>query len=96
MRYVIFDYYFIEFGTSLFISQRICTVYFGNKEKNWVTLPHSAQRKHEFCGEIKQISKSKKIEPRKKIALGLLHHRLGHRSNRSFMDVDTENVWKDN
>ena len=34
-----------------------CTVYFGAENKNAVTLPHSAQRKHEFLGKIKDISK---------------------------------------
>ena len=40
------------------------------------------------------MSKSKKIAPRKKVALELLHHRLGHRSTISLMDGDTENVLK--
>ena len=47
----------------------IYTVYFGAKKKNTVTLPHSAQRKHEFLGEIKETSKSNKLRSRKKIAL---------------------------
>ena len=38
--------------------------------------------------------KSKKLAPRKKVALGLLHHILGHRSTRSLMSGDTSNVWK--
>ena len=54
-------------------------MYFGDKEKNAVTFPHSAQWKHAFWGEIKQMSKSKKLAPRKEVVLGLLHHRLGHR-----------------
>ena len=33
--------------------------------------------------------KSKKIAPRKKVALELLHHRLGHMYTRSFMAGDT-------
>ena len=41
------------------------------------------------------MSKSKKLAPRKKVALGLLYHILGHISTRSLMDGDTENVWKD-
>ena len=41
------------------------------------------------------MSKSKNISPRKKVALELLQHRLGHRSTRSLMDGDTENVWQD-
>ena len=31
-----------------------CTVYFGAKESNAVTLPHSAQMKHAFLGKIKE------------------------------------------
>ena len=46
-----------------------CTVYFGAKEKNEVTLQHSAQRKHSFLGEIKEMSKTKILPSRKKIAL---------------------------
>ena len=36
-----------------------CTVYFGEKYKNAVTLPHSTQQKHAFWGEIKQKPKTK-------------------------------------
>ena len=41
------------------------------------------------------MSKAKKIAPRKKVDLELLHHILGHRYNRSLMAGDNENVWKD-
>ena len=37
-----------------------CTVYSGYKEKNEVTLPHSAQHKHAFGRGIKKMSKTKK------------------------------------
>ena len=70
-------------------------VNFGNKEKHAVTLPHGAQRKNEFWGEIKQMSKSKKIAPKKKVALKLLHHILVHISTRSLIYGDTANIWKD-
>ena len=43
----------------------------------------------------KQMSKSKKIAPRNKVALELLHHGLGHRSIRSSLDGDSGNVRKD-
>ena len=66
---------------------------FGDKEKNAVTLPHSAQKKHAFLGEIKKMSKSKKIAPRNKVSLKLLHHRLGHRSTRSLMAGYTVKIW---
>ena len=56
------------------------------------TVPHSAQRKHEFLVKAKEKYKSNKTTPSKKVALGLLHHRLGHQYNRSFMPGDTENV----
>ena len=58
-----------------------------------VPLPHSPQGKHAFWGEIKQISKSKKIAHRKKVAMGLLYHRLGHRSTISLMAGDIETYW---
>ena len=70
-------------------------MYFKAKEKNEVTLPHSAQRKHEFLGEIKKISKTKKLSARKKIDLELLHQKLGHRSTRSLLAGDTTNFCED-
>ena len=36
-----------------------------------------------------------KFPSRKKIALELLHQRLGHRSTRSLLAGDTTNVWED-
>ena len=41
------------------------------------------------------MSKSKIIAPMKKVALELLHHRLGQISTISFMDGYPENVWED-
>ena len=41
------------------------------------------------------MSKKNKFPARKKIALELLHQRLGHRSTRSLLAVDTANVWED-
>ena len=58
-----------------------------------MTLPHNALRKHAFSGKIKDLSK--KNPARKKIALELLHHRLGHRSTISLIAEDTTNVWED-
>ena len=60
-----------------------------------MTLPHSAQRKHEFLVKTKEKARSKKVTPRKKVALELLRHRLGHRSPRSFIDGDNEIFLKD-
>ena len=45
-------------------------------------------------GKINQISKSKKLATRKKVALELLLHRLGQRFTRSLMAGDTVNVWE--
>ena len=39
------------------------------------------------------MSKIKKFQSRKKIALKLLHQRLGHISTRSLLAVDASNVW---
>ena len=41
------------------------------------------------------MSKTKKLPARNKIALELLHHRLGHRSTKSLLAGDTANVWDD-
>ena len=70
-----------------------CTVYIGAEKKNALKLPHSAQRKHTFLGKI--MEKKKQLPARKKIALELLHQRLGHRSTRSLFAGDTESVWED-
>ena len=70
-------------------------VYFKAEKENAVTLPHSAQRKHAFIVEIKNMSKKNKFPARKKIALELLHQRLGHRSTISLLAGDTANFWED-
>ena len=72
-------------GHTCLFHKGFCTVYFGAKEKNSVTLPHSAQRKHAFLGKIMEKSKKKELPERRKIALELLHQRLGHRSTRSLL-----------
>ena len=40
----------INLGNICIFQNGFCTMYFGAKEKNAVTLPHSAQRKHAFLG----------------------------------------------
>ena len=60
-----------------------------------VTLLHSAQREHAFLGKIKQMSKSKKKAPRKKVSFELLHHRLGNISTKSLIDGCTANISND-
>ena len=57
--------------------------------------PHSAQRKHAFLGKINNMSKKNKLPARNKIALEILHKRLGHRSTRSLLAGGTANVWDD-
>ena len=66
-------------GHTCLFHKGFCMVYFGAEKDNVVTLPHSAQRKHALTGKIKELSMKKKISARKKIALELLHQRLGHR-----------------
>ena len=66
-------------GHTCLFNKGFCTVYFGAEDKNAVTLPHSAQRKHAFLGKILEKSKKNKLPARKKIALELLHQILGHR-----------------
>ena len=82
-------------GHNCLVHKGFCTVYFGAKEKNAVTLPHIAQRKHSFWEEIKEMWKTKKLPSRNKIALELLYQRLGHRYTRSLLVGDTANVWED-
>ena len=82
-------------GYNFLFNKGFCTVNFGTKEKNAVTLPHSTQRKHAFLGKIKEMSKENKLPGRYKFALELLHQRLGHRSTRSLLAGDTDNVWED-
>ena len=80
-------------GHTCIFHKGFCTVYFGAKENNAVTLPHSAQRTHAFLGKIKEMSKKKKLPARKKIALELLHQILGNKSTRPLLDGDTTNAW---
>ena len=69
---------FMNSGHNCLFQKGFCTVYLGAKENNAVTLPHSAQRKHAFLGKIMEKSKKNKLPAREKIALELLHQRLGH------------------
>ena len=73
--------------------QRVLHGVLGAKEDNAVTLPHSAVRKHDFIG--KSMESSKKNPKRRKIALELMHQRLGHIFTRSLIAGDTANVWED-
>ena len=83
----------MDTGHTCLFHKGFCTVYFGAKEDNAVTLPHSAVRKHAFMG--KSMEDSKENPKRKKIALEFMHKRLGHRSTRSLIAGDTANVWED-
>ena len=51
-------------------------MYFGDEEKNLATMPHSAKRKHILLVKTKEKARSKKVAPKNKVALELLHHRL--------------------
>ena len=66
-------------------------MYFIEEKENAVTLPYSAKWKHAFLEKIKDMSKKNKLPSRNKIALELLHHRLGHISTRSLLARDTAN-----
>ena len=57
--------------TSLFY-KGFCMVYFGNKEKNAVTLPHSAQKKHAFFGENKTNAQVKENSTQKESCFGII------------------------
>ena len=85
----------INSGHTCLFHKGFFMVYLGAEKYNMVTLPHSAQRKHTFLGKIKDMPKKTKLPARNKIALELLHQRLGHRSTRSLLAGDTANVWDD-
>ena len=59
----------MNFGHTCLFHKGFFMVYFGAKEKNVVTLPHSVQRNYVFLLKIKEISKTKKLPSRKRIAL---------------------------
>ena len=82
-------------GNTCLFYEWFCTVNFGAKKNNAVTLPHNAQRKHAYLGKIRDMSKKKKLPARNRIALDFLHLRLGHRSAKPLLDGDTANVWED-
>ena len=51
----------INLGHTCLFHNGFCNVYFVAQAGNAVTLRHSAQRKHAFWEEIKEMSKTKKI-----------------------------------
>ena len=59
-----------------------------------MTLPHSSQRKYYVLVKNGEKSKLQKQIPKKKVYLGLLYHRLVHKSTKSLLDGDTVNVWQ--
>ena len=85
----------MNLGHTCLLYKGFCTVYFGDKEKNGVTLMNTAQRKHASSIKTKEKAKSKKVAPKKKIPLELLQHGLGHRSTRSLMVSDSAKFWHD-
>ena len=84
----------MNLGNTCLFHKWFFTVYFGEKEKNTVTLPHIVQREHEVWGEIKKTSKIKKLPSRKNITLEFLHQILGQKSTRLLLAGDTANVWE--
>ena len=69
MRRAIFKHYINKFGTYVFITQIFLHGVRQSKRENAVTLPHIAQKNNVFWGEIKEMSKTKKLPSRNKIAL---------------------------
>ena len=70
-------------------------VFFSDNDQKEVTLLHITKMKHLFLVKTKEKTKSQKQIPRKKFSLKFLHQRLGHRSARSLLTVDTETFWQD-
>ena len=72
----------INSGHTCLFQKGVFTVYLGDKKENVVTMPHIAQRKHKFWGEIKHMYKTKRIALKKKVFFEILHQRLSHISTR--------------
>ena len=54
-------------GHTCLFHKGFCTVYFGAKEDNAVTLPHSAMRKHAFMVKsMESLKKNPKRNPKRK------------------------------
>ena len=85
MQQVMFNHYVNVFGKYLFIPQKVLHVVLQSKREKCM----------HFLGEIKEMSKTKKLPSINKIALELLHHKLGHGSIRSLLAGDTANFWED-
>ena len=77
----------MNLGQACLFNKQFCTIYVDNKNKNAVILPHSAQRKHFFGGGKANININEN-RTYKDFFLGLLHHRLGHRSINSLIKKD--------
>ena len=58
----------MNLGHNCLFHKRFYTVYFRDKDKDAVTFTHSAHMKHAFLGEIKEMTNTKKLPSRKKIA----------------------------
>ena len=84
---------FMNSGYTYLFRKWCCNLYFREKETNSVTLPPSAQNKHALLVERKEMSKTKKLPSRKKMAPELLDQRFGHRSIILLLDGGTTNLW---
>ena len=54
-------------GHNCLFHKGFCTVYLGANENNAVTLPHSAQRKHAFLGEIMESQRKRNYHQERKL-----------------------------
>ena len=92
MGQVIFNYYVNEFLIYLFISERVLYGLFQRQgEKHGYFATYCTVK---TCLYGKNQIKPVKLSPGKKVALELLHHRLGNRSTRLLMAGDTVHFWK--
>ena len=60
----------MNLGNNYFFHKGICRVYFGDRNKDAVTIQNSAHKKHAFLEKTMNISKLKKIVIRKEVTLG--------------------------
>ena len=84
----------MNLGHACLFNKGFYTVYFGEIEKMRLHYHKVHKGNTHFLGEIKEMSKNKKLPSKKKISLSLLQQRLGHRSTRYLLAGDTANIWE--
>ena len=85
----------MNLGNTCLFNKEFFTVNFGNKKKNAVNLPHSAQRKHASLVKTKEKAKSKNGHRERKLLCNYYTIYWDTISTRSLMAGYIKMFWKD-